>query len=43
MLEPEMWKFFQLIEPGPLQVDVVVFIHGIEADNLPTVGKQSPA
>jgi len=38
-----MRKFFQLIEPGALQVDIVVLVHGIEADNLPAIRKQSPA
>lgn len=43
MLEPEMRKFLQLIEAGPLQADVIIFTHGIETYNLPTIAKQSPA
>lgn len=43
MLEAEMRKRFQLLEPSSLQVNVIVPIHRIETDYLPTISKQPPA
>jgi hypothetical protein len=43
MLETKVRKPFQPLETSLLQADVLIFVHGVEADNLAAFGKQPQA